>query len=197
MVVSEHLEVSPSEAQMDAPTPSLGRRLWLAFGVFWRILLDADLARDIRQLVQRGGLPATAEAPPSPPRLLEVPPNSALQLLGLMQQEGRFIDFLEEDVQSFSDAEVGAAARVVHEGCRTAVREHFTIVPIRAEEEGASLTLSAGFDASMVRLTGNVVGEAPFTGRLVHRGWRASEVRLPKVVASHDLGVLAPAEVEL
>jgi len=48
-----------------------------------------------------------------------------------------------------------------------------------------------------VRLTGNVVGRAPFTGSLTHRGWRVTETRLPKVAAGHDLSILAPAEVEL
>lgn len=131
------------------------------------------------------------------PVMREAGPEAALQLLALLQREGRFVDFLEEDVAGFPDAQLGAAARVVHEKCRAALREHFPLEPVRSEEEGARVTLERGFDAARVRMTGNVVGEPPFTGSLVHRGWRVREVRLPKMVEGHDPAILAPAEVEL
>jgi hypothetical protein len=124
-------------------------------------------------------------------------PESALQLLALLQQEGRFVDFLEENVTAYSDAEIGGAARVVHEGCRKVIRDHLQIAPVREETEGARLTLPEGFDATAVRLTGNVVGQPPFTGTLMHRGWRVTEIKLPKLAEGHDVRVLAPAEVEL
>jgi hypothetical protein len=107
------------------------------------------------------------------------------------------VDFLEEDVAQYSDAEIGAAVRVVHEGCRKALREHLMLQPIREESEGASITLEQGFDASALRPTGNLVGEPPFTGTLAHRGWRVAEVRLPRLAEGHDVHVIAPAEVEL
>ena len=121
----------------------------------------------------------------------------ALQLLALLQREGRLIDFLEQDIAAFADAEVGAAARVVHEGCRKALREHTKLQPVRAEAEGASLTLPAGYDPAEVKLTGNVQGAAPYKGVLRHRGWRASSISLPVSMRGHDPRVLAPAEVEL
>ena len=136
-----------------------------------------------------------AAQPTPPPAATE--PQSALQLLSLLQQNGRLIDFLQEDITAFSDQEVGAAARLVHQGCRQTLEEYLAIRPVRDEAEGARLTLAAGFDASAVRLTGNVVGEAPFTGTLIHRGWRATQVRLPQVAAGHDLKILTAAEVEL
>jgi hypothetical protein len=129
--------------------------------------------------------------------LREAEPEAALQLLSLLQREGRFVDFLEEDVSSFSDAQIGAAARVVHDGCRKALREHLPIEPVRSEDEGAKITLEKGFDASRVRLTGNVTGEAPFRGTLAHRGWKVKEVRLPKMTEGHDATIVAPAEVEV
>ena len=86
---------------------------------------------------------------------------------------------------------------MVHEGCRKVIRDYLQIEPVRAEAEGARLTLAAGFDASAVRLTGNVVGQPPFTGALMHRGWRVTEIKLPKLAEGHDVRVLAPAEVEL
>lgn len=141
--------------------------------------------------------PLSADETPEPAKFLENSPESALQLLGLLQQEARFIDFLEEDAQSFSDAEVGAAARVIHEGARKVLHDNFTISSVRSEIEGERVTLASGFNNNEVRLSGNVVGDAPFSGQLVHRGWRVSEVKLPKVTAEHDLNVIAPAEVEI
>ena len=129
--------------------------------------------------------------------LREAGPEAALQLLSLLQREGRFVDFLEEDVSSFSDAQIGAAARVVHDGCRKAIREHLPLSPVRSEDEGSKIKLEKGFDAHAVRLTGNVTGEAPFTGTLAHRGWKVKEVKLPKMTEGHDASIVAPAEVEV
>ncbi|PPD05644.1 MAG: hypothetical protein CTY29_00260 [Methylobacter sp.] len=138
------------------------------------------------------------EAPaPEPVVLKETTPDAALQLLGLLQQEARFIDFIKEDVSRFSDADIGAAARVVHEGCNKAVNQHFTLAPVRTEAEGSRISLPAGFDAASVRLTGNIVGQAPFTGTLVHKGWQVTEVHLPKLTQAHNANIVAPAEVEL
>ena len=184
---------------MTEQSPSFSRRFLLAFSLFFRVLFDARYAASILQLP---GDPEKAELkPPAPaekaPVLLEASPDSALQLLGLLQQEGRLVDFLEEEVAQYTDAEIGAAVRVVHEGCRKALHEHLTLLPIRQEAEGDRVTLEAGFDASAVRPTGNLVGEPPFTGTLAHRGWRATDVRLPKLARGHDVQVIAPAEVEL
>ena len=121
----------------------------------------------------------------------------ALQLLGMLQREARFVDFVQEDVAAYTDAEVGAAARVVHEGCRKVLGAHFSIAPVRSEPEGSRVTLAAGFDATAVRLTGNVVGQAPFTGTLGHRGWRVTEARLPQLTDDKAAAILAQAEVEL
>ena len=180
--------------------PSLLSRIPLAFSAFFGVLGDPDLA--LRFGAIRHGaarVPAAAPAPtPAPvPVLKEASPDAALQLLALLQREARLIDFVGEDLGTYPDAQIGAAARVVHEGCAKVLREHFSIVPVRSEAEGARVTLQAGFDASALRLTGNVVGQAPFTGNLSHRGWRVTEVRLPKLAERHDTRVLAQAEVEL
>lgn len=124
-------------------------------------------------------------------------PDSALQLLSLLQQEARLIDFLQEDAQQFSDAEVGAAARVVHAGARKVLLENFVLAPLRSENEGAQVTLAPGFNNHEIRLSGQVVGEPPFKGQLLHRGWRVVSSNLPKVAEGHDLTVIAPAELEI
>ncbi len=182
---------------MNESKPSFAARLSLA----WQTLMDADFAAHVTRL-RRGDLPTSVGTPrpdakPVPQPIKAIRPDGALQLLGLLQQEGRFVDFLQEDVSSHSDADIGGAARIVHDGCRKVLNEHFTIAPVRDDAEGARLTLQDGFDASEIRLTGNVVGKPPFTGTLAHRGWRATDVRLPTMAAGHDAGVLAPAEVEL
>jgi hypothetical protein len=181
-------------------------RLSLAFGTFFAVLGDRDYAARVRGLRAapsaapvQAPVQAPLQVPPQPVvrTLKEATPDAALQLLGLLQREARFIDFIEEDVVRFSDADIGAAARLVHDGCRRVLREHFTIQPVRDEAEGSRVTLPDGFDATAVRLTGNVVGQPPFHGSISHRGWRVAEVRLPKLAESHDATVLAPAEVEL
>jgi len=134
---------------------------------------------------------------PEPVILKEATPDAALQLLGLLQKEARFIDFIKEDIGSYSDADIGVAARVVHEGCNKAINEHFTLATVRSESEGSNVTLPAGFDAGSVRLTGNIVGSAPFTGTLVHKGWQVTELRLPKLTQGYNAKIIAAAEVEL
>ena len=134
---------------------------------------------------------------PEPVILKASTPDAAMQLLGLLQKEARFIDFIKEDIASYSDADIGVAARVVHEGCNKAINEHFTLAAVRNEQEGGKITLQQGFDASTVRLTGNIVGSAPFTGTLIHKGWQVTNIRLPKLTQGHNANVIAPAEVEL
>ena len=186
---------------MKQANPSLLSRISLAFGTFFSILSDARFAASV-QALRAGEQRAEPSAPAPAPRaaavpLKEAPPDGALQLLGLLQREARFIDFIQEDVASYADTDVGAAARVVHEGCRRVLRDNFTINAVREEAEGSRLTLPAGFDAAAIRVTGNVVGQPPFTGSITHRGWRVSEVRLPRLAAGHDLRIVAAAEVEL
>ncbi len=132
-----------------------------------------------------------------PSTIKQPSPESALQFLGLLQQEARLIDFVQEEIGAYSDEEVGAAARVVHEGSKKAINEYFALSTIRAEDEESRVTLAEGFNAAEVRLTGNVVGTAPFTGTLIHRGWRVEAVNLPKLSAGHDATIVAAAEVEL
>lgn len=139
-------------------------------------------------------IPAPA---PEPVILKEATPDAALQLLGLLQKEARFIDFIREDISAYGDADIGIAARVVHEGCNRAINEHFSLAPVRGEQEGVKVTLPKGFDAASVRLTGNIVGQAPFTGTLVHKGWKVTDIRLPKLTQGYNAQIVAPAEVEL
>ena len=184
-------------------TPSFFKRIPIAFGAFFSCLANPLYAGRVHGLSQPAAPvaaapsapPAVAPAPAAP--LKTVTPDAALQLLALLQRDARLIDFAQEDLTGYSDADIGGAARVVHEGCRKVLQEHFTLEPVRPEAEGSRITLEAGFDARALRLTGNVTGQAPFHGSLSHRGWRATQVKLPQLADSHDPRVLAQAEVEL
>ncbi len=175
-------------------------RLSLAFGVFFRLLGDGVFAAQVARLGagQTVAEPAKPEpAKPEAPKLNEPGPDAALVLLAMLQREARFIDFLEEDVAMFTDADIGAAARVVHAGARKVVREHFPVIAIRAEREGFPATVGPGFNPNAVKLTGNVAGEPPYNGKLRHKGWRVSSAKLPLLTEGHDPMILAPAEIEL
>jgi hypothetical protein len=188
---------------MTNPTtlPSFWSRISLACGAFFKTLGDAQFAARVRDdgigpVAAPMPAPAPAPAPAAAP--LRAPtPDAALQLLSLLQREARLVDFANENIAAYADADIGAAARVVHEGCARVLREHFTIEPVRTEAEGSRVTLEEGFDATAIRLTGNVVGKPPFKGALSHRGWRATGVRLPQLAEGHDATIVAPAEVEL
>ncbi|MDB5928945.1 MAG: hypothetical protein JWR60_652 [Polaromonas sp.] len=187
---------------MSQPTPdanpSFLQRIPIAFGAFFSSLSNPLYAGRVQGLREDAEPAPAAPAPVVAPAPLRIAtPDAALQLLALLQREARLIDFTQESLAGYSDADIGGAARLVHEGCAKVLREHFTLSPIRPEAEGSRITLNAGFDAHAIRLTGNVVGQPPFDGALSHRGWRATEIRLPKLAPAHDATVLAQAEVEL
>jgi hypothetical protein len=172
-------------------------RLFFAWACFFHVLFDGAFAA--RALAARSPAPPPASAPVSAPAPAptSAPTTSALQLLSLLQRDGRLVDFLQQDIASFADADVGVAARVVHEGCRNALRAHATLEPVCSEDEGARITLAQGFDADRVKLVGDVKGAPPYSGVLRHRGWRATRFELPALVGDHDAHILAAAEVEL
>jgi hypothetical protein len=176
------------------PLPS---RIWLSWVCAFKVLFDGRFAARVADLRDEASpteaLPAAVVEPKPAPSASAT--DGALQLLALFQREGRFIDFVQQEVTAFSDADIGAAARLVHEGCRRALHAHARVVNVRGEAEGASLTLQqASVD---VKLVGNVAGSAPYRGVLRHRGWRVEQLKLPTLVGAHDAKVVAPAELEL
>lgn len=145
--------------------------------------------------------PQAAVAEAVKPKPTAAPQNQAeaevVMLLGILQEKGRFIDFLMEDITPHSDADVGSVARAVHQGCKEALNEHFHIEPISSAGEGASITVPAGYSADEFRLVGDLSGEAPFTGKIVHKGWKTTSVKLPRVLKTDRLPAIAPAQVEV
>lgn len=162
------------------------RRIRLALRSELKILRDPAFAAKVEALL----------APPKP----EVPPKPSgtpLRLLALFQREGRLLDFLMEDIQSYPDAQVGAAVRDIHRQCQAALKEHLVLQPVLPQAEGSTVEIPSGFDPSAIRLTGNVTGQPPFRGTLQHHGWRVKEIKLGPPPEGQDEFVLMPAEVEL
>ncbi len=172
---------------------SFGARLRVACACFGRALAQAGFASQAAALLGAGAEPAPAPASQPPERVHA----SGLFVLAMLQREGRLIDFLQEDMAAFADADIGAAARVVQAGCRKALAHCLTLEPVLPDAEGAAVTVPAGFDANRIRLTGNIAGQPPFRGTLKHHGWATTSVRFPASSDALDPRVLAPAEVEL
>lgn len=181
--------------------PGFFERLALAFGLFFKLLFDATLAARVKLATTGEATPVLPE--PSAPEPVATEPSEtekaapALQLLGALQREGRFVDFLLDDVTGVDDADIGAAARIVHAGSKKVVQAWFGPEAVWPGEEGATITVEAGFDAARIRLSGNIEGEAPHRGTLVHHGWRATRAKIPQRTGAAAPEVLAPAEVEL
>jgi hypothetical protein len=158
------------------------KRFWLAIKAFFAVLLGRPLPA--------GLVAPKAELPPPAP-------DGAIQVLSLLQREGRLVDFLEEDIASYADAQIGAAVRDIHRGCRKVLADYFAIEPVMPGVENAVVQVDSGFDAAAIRLTGNVTGQPPYRGALRHHGWRTTRVQLPNLPVFDKPAVLAPAEVEL
>ena len=142
-----------------------------------------------------GGLPRVTAARASDATELRC--EGALGLLGLLQREGRLVDFLRETLDQHADAAIGAAVRDIHRGCKKVLDEHLRLEPVMPGREEGPVVVPRGFDPTEVRLIGKTGGDPPFRGTLVHHGWRAVDVKLPSLSEGVDRRVLAPAEVRL
>jgi len=180
-------------------------RVVFAFRCFLSILLRAEIPNDIAQKLVKpaGPVSPTPPAAPSVSRLKEVQPpasedfDRAVQMLALLQRDGRLIDFLAENVSAYPDVQLGAAVRTIHDTCRQVLDQYVKLEPILDSEEDQPVTVQAGFDPAAVKLIGNVTGEPPVRGLLRHKGWRVKEVSLPPLPLATSRMVVAPAEVEL
>jgi hypothetical protein len=162
------------------------RRIRLALRCELKTLRDPAFAAKVEALL----------APPKP-EAAPKPSGAPLRLLALLQREGRLLDFLQEDIQSYPDAQIGAAVRDIHRQCQAALKEHLALQPVLPQPEGSAVEIPSGFDPSAIRLTGNVTGQPPFRGTLQHHGWRVKEIKLAPPPEGQDEFVLMPAEVEL
>jgi hypothetical protein len=189
----------------------------LAFIAFWKLLFGAKLPAEAAKFLPEGAL-APRTLPPGEPKVVEKivekvvektvekPAKSnaaahqkegALALLALLQREGRFVDFIREEIDKADDADIGAAARAVHRGCKKVFDQILVLEAVMPGEEETRVSVPKGFDPAEIRLIGEAKGEAPYKGTLRHHGWRAVETKLPSLAEGVDRAVIAPAEVEL
>ena len=178
-------------------------RIGVAFRAFFGALGNGEKAERIDAAMRPTSLPAPQEPAKSAEPAKPAPPpkparSDAVSLLSALQREARFVDFLMEPLDDYTDQQVGAAARDVHRGCATVVQRMFAIAPLLEETEGATVEVPAPLDPDQYRLVGNVAGEPPYQGELTHGGWNATQIKLPTWSGQREsANVVAPAEVEL
>ena len=153
-------------------------KILLAFKCFFRIFTDIHFAEHITGLFAKKQIIQKKSKEESIP--------DAARILGLLQRDARFIDFLQEKLDSYSDGQIGAVARKLHEKCRKILDNYITIEAVLQEEEGKEVTIEKGFNPSMIRPVGNVTGEPPFKGTLRHHGWKISRLKLPDLPEGQD-----------
>ena len=183
----------------------LSTRLSFAFRCFFSLLFQGKIPKEVLQAVAG----SAAEVAPSP---ITTPSASAkvgcdapnpeavdraVQMLALLQRDGRLVDFLEEDVSSYPDGQLGAAVRSIHTSCRQVLDRYIKLEPVLSSEEDHPVILPPGFDPAAIKLVGNIGVERPIRGLLRHRGWRVAEVTLPSLPQGSGRAIVAPAEVEI
>jgi hypothetical protein len=170
------------------------QRILFAIRSFFAILFTGKLPTDIAE-AYGFRKPVTAPAPKAAPQVKAS--DGALQMLSILQRDARLIDFLMEDIAGYSDDQVGAAVRNVHDQARAALERYISLAPVIDGVEGTYVKIEKG-DPATVKLLGNVPvgGKAP-GGTLRHRGWRAATTNLPPTASSQNVTVIAPAEIEV
>lgn len=171
------------------------QRILFAIRSFFAILFTGNLPADIAEAY---GFKKPAAAPPPPkPVAVPKPSDGALQILGILQRDARLVDFFMEDISAYSDDQVGAAVRNLHEQARAALERYVQLGPVIDGVEGTYTKIEKS-DPAAVKLLGNVPasGKAP-GGTLRHKGWRAANVNLPPLVATQNVSIIAPAEIEV
>lgn len=123
--------------------------------------------------------------------------QSAKQLLAILQQQGRFVDFIYTNIDHYSDAQISAAARILHQGCQKALKRHCKINAIRSEIEGDTIVLEHQFDRHSIHLTGNIQNQDNFRGNLIHKGWKIDDLALPVLSDNANPNIIQPAEIEV
>ncbi|HBG06451.1 MAG: hypothetical protein A2075_00560 [Geobacteraceae bacterium GWC2_58_44] len=141
---------------------------------------------------------APVAAAPAPEAVAEA---GVVQFLARLQEKGRLVDFLMDDITPYSNEQIGVVSRVVHQGCREVLRGAFDIEPVHGGQEREGITLAGDFDGATYRLLGKVPDHPPYRGTVLHRGWKATRITLPRVTetsrASAARKIIAPAEVEV
>lgn len=167
--------------------------IFKAGGTYRLLAFGTTVARHVAHDPEAEAKIRTIMLPPPPPK----PDGTPVRILALLQQDGRLIDFLMDEITSFPDAQIGAAVREIHGQIRKKLAEHVELEPVMPHQEGTDVTVPAGFDPSAIRVVGHVSGEPPYKGVLTHPGWRVKSMKIPEPAEGVDEMVLMPAEVEI
>ena len=181
----------------------------LAFRVFFKTMFSAEVARRVRSALDGEPLPkistgAKSLHPPPQPKVPVSPPepppkrSEAVTLLAALQREARLVDLVQQPLTQFSDEQIGAAARGVLGDSAAVLARFFSLKPVLSENEGDQVSVPTGYDPGRYKLSGNVVGNPPYSGKLAHAGWEATTVNLPTWTGNKaSSNIIAPAEVEI
>ena len=176
-------------------------RVSVAFRAFFAALFDGSASERLESALSDSGTEQPKLEAPKPaekPKKDEPKRSEAVTLLATLQREARLVDLMMESLDGFSDAQVGAAARDVLRDSKQVLERCFQIEPLVDQEEESDLEVKDGYDVHSYRLTGNVGEALPAKGKLMHHGWKAQKVEVPKWQGSNSsLLVVAPAEVEM
>ena len=166
-------------------------RLSLGLRALFRCISDRQFADKVSSLFVTVEEVDSAPAP-------RATRSDAVTLLAVLQREARLVDFIQEPIDGYPDAQVGAAVREVHKGCRAVFDRVLGLEPALDAAEMSEVTVPAGADPNRYRMVGNVTGEPPVSGTLAHHGWQARRCELPEWRGTEDtVLVVAPAEVEI
>jgi len=157
----------------------------LAFKCFFQIFMNTKFSEHVSKFFEK------------PVPQIEEDRLEDTRILAILQRDARFMDFLQEKIDSCTDSQIGAVARTIHEKCNKALNNYITIEEVLKEEEGKPVTIEKGFNPSEIRLTGNVTGSPPFKGTLRHHGWKVLKTKLPPLPEGDDGSIIEPAEVEI
>ncbi len=162
--------------------------------------VDANNAKQKNLEAELQALRAQKAASGAAHHTREATDTAVLQFLRSLQERGRLLDFAMAEIHRMPDAQVGAAARVVHQGIKVVLQDYFDIQPISEESEGSVVNIPT-VDSSKFRLLSRENGASAVQtrGRLLHRGWEARTIRLPQSMphAAASARIIAPAEIDM
>ena len=170
---------------------------------FFKLLFDSELSQSFDEMVASGSAPKLESKPPTPAPAASTKPASparsdAISLIAALQREARLLDIVTESLDGYTDAQIGAAAKEVLRDTGAVLDRMFGLQPLTKLDDGATLETPAKFDAAEYRLTGNVSGEAPFSGTVAHHGWKATKCDVPKWTGEKSSAlIIAPIELEI
>jgi hypothetical protein len=120
--------------------------------------------------------------------------SDALTLLAVMQKESRILDLIFDDLDGYSDEQIGGASRQVLRDLRDCLDSHVKIESLVDKQEGDVVQIPD--TASPIRW--KVIGDASAqSGTLTHAGYVAKKVTLPEWTGTEEnASIIAPAEVD-